>query len=118
MATVAGSAAFAIAPASASPTGIDPCPTIAEPGRHVLTGDIAASGEGERPCLSIESGDVTLDGRGHAVSSGGSRGAIPDVHVEADSTLSHAAVRDLSTETERGIRFVDVNGGPVAGNEL
>ena len=56
------------APSTERPTPIDSCTTITDPGIYQLTGDVGNGSDAEtRGCITIRSGNVTLDGNGHTV---------------------------------------------------
>ncbi len=73
---------------------VDSCTTIDTPGRYALTGAVTDDIENpDAACIEITAGNVTLDGRGHAVT-----GAGAGHGVEIDGTensVSNVTVRDL-----------------------
>ena len=71
---MAGTAVAQEAGNEASPTEIDSCTTIDEPGQYVLTTDIENSTAAE--CIDIETSDVHFDGNGHTVAGNLSRATI------------------------------------------
>ncbi len=84
----------AVSAQRANVSTVDSCTTIDTPGRYALTGNV--SGDIENPdaaCIEITAGNVTLDGRGHAVTGTGAGHGI-----EIDGTenpVSNVTVRDL-----------------------
>ena len=74
-----------------SPTKIDSCTKITEPGRYVLTSDVKGTNE---PCLVVDADGVILDGKNHSVT-----------QTDASST----AVRIKSSNVT--VRNVSVTGG-------
>lgn len=65
------------ATATESPTSIDTCTPITEPGVYELTADIGSGSDvGTFGCIPIRSGNVTLDGNGHTIAGGGSYASI------------------------------------------
>jgi parallel beta-helix repeat protein len=94
---------------------VESCTTIAQPGRYVLTADIADS-EADT-CLRIRSHDVTLLGGGHridGVGAFGSAGVL--VRSNGSRPLENVTVRDVRvTDWDDGIRYIGVESGAVTG---
>ncbi|MFD1588959.1 right-handed parallel beta-helix repeat-containing protein [Halorientalis brevis] len=70
MALLVALAAMGTMPAVAAgeePEVIDDCTTIDEPGHYVLDGTLTDDQNDNEPCISIEAGDVTLDGQGNLI---------------------------------------------------
>ena len=106
-------------PNRAAPTEIRDCQVIDEPGRYVLAEDITGGGNGNftfasQTCLTIESDDIVLEGRGHKVDGigvtdttgitvGGQNASVENV------TVSNVVVTDWN----RGIYVRNSKGGVV-----
>ena len=91
------------APASSerSPTVVDGCTTITEPGRYVLGSDV--ENRTADVCIRIAASDVTLDGGGHIVSGERFRENTTGVLVVGASNVT---VRDLAAvRWTFGVRF-------------
>ena len=96
-------------------TAIDGCTAITEPGRYVLVSNV---GDSERDtCIRIRSSDVVLAGRGHVVDGTGAFGTGGVVaRPGGGGPLSNVTVRNLRVrQWDDAIRYVDVDGGRVAG---
>lgn len=113
--TIAGTEAVA---AESSPTEIDDCKTISEPGRYVITQDITPSSPleiGSGPCIQVEASDVVINGQGHTVLD---RFATADaVHVGVeDRRLSNVTVKNIDVgnlDLYTAIRYRGVDGGSI-----
>lgn len=87
---------------------LDGCGVIDEPGRYVLTADIASDHE---RCLTVSASDVVLDGRSHTVRGSG----IAGITVTGETQLSNVSVRNVSVGGwDYGIYYEGVVGGTVA----
>ena len=101
--------------ASASPTGISSCQTLASPGAYALTSDLTAV---DATCIEITAGDVTLDLAGHTMTCTGSgfEGScqVPaaftshGVYVPPDRNLTGVVVKGPGTITgfDNGVSIV------------
>lgn len=112
-----------------SPTEIDGCTTITDPGEYVLAGDVSPTAVDGYGCVDVRAGDVVLDGRGHAID--GSEAADdeharaagiavnPEGTFEPDARpVENVTVRNVTvTGFTTGIRYESVDGGRIAGVE-
>jgi parallel beta-helix repeat protein len=91
---VAAAAGAVSAQRAGNVSTVDSCTTIDAPGRYALTGNVA--GDIENPdaaCIEITASNVTLDGRGHAVTG---TGAGHGIEIDgSESSVSNVTVRDL-----------------------
>lgn len=100
---------------TATPTRIDSCTTISEPGRYELVADIVNDEETHlsESCIQIESDDVILDGGGHRVDGRGVSGTI-GVHVASSGRLTNVSVIRLTvSDWDWGVHYEGVTGGEV-----
>lgn len=123
-AVVAGSGAFSLERAgwggwgdggSPSPTAIDSCTSITEPGRYLLTADIVddQSTHLSESCIRIEADDVVLDGDGHRLDGRGVSGTV-GIAVSSSGGLSNVSVVRLTvSDWDWGLYYQDVSGGEV-----
>lgn len=113
-----------------SPTEIDECTTITEPGEYVLAEDVSPTTVDGYGCIDVRADDVVLDGRGYtidgsaAVDDGGRVRAAgiavnPEGTFEPDARpVENVTVRNVSvTGFATGIRYESVDGGRIAGVE-
>lgn len=107
-----------------TPTELDSCTTITEPGRYVLTTDIRDSGAAV--CIDIQSSDVHFDGNGYLIEGNLSResienasgGAAPrtrvgvGVNVRTSERVSNVTVENVTTTNWfHGVLSENVSGG-------
>jgi len=98
--------------AQTTPTEIDGCTTIDEPGRYVLTGD-ATDGSPDA-CVDIQSDDVVLDGDGNEIvgnDTGENGTAAVGVADASNVTVRNVTVRNWSA----GVRLTNVSEGTASG---
>lgn len=121
-----------------NPVTIDPPTRISEPGEYVLADDVQGEGAGapSEALVSVESGGVVVDGRGHtlvgddvsdttAVAAGAPDATLADVTVRnlrvvdwefglSFDGVERATVRDVeAAENSYGLLFGDVQRGRV-----
>ncbi len=95
-----------------TPTRIDSCTTIGEPGRYVLAGDVNGNPPLSSACIEVAASDVTLDGRGHAVDGNG----VSDTTGVLVANVSNVTVRNLRvTDWNRGVYVRDASDVTVRG---
>lgn len=113
-----------------SPTEIDDCTTITEPGEYVLTEDVSPTTADGYGCIDVRADDVVLDGRGHVIdgtgaADDGGRARLAGIAVNPEGTfepdgrpVENVTVRNLTvTGFATGIRYESVDGGRIAGAE-
>jgi hypothetical protein len=103
----------AVPTATPTPTAVDDCRIIDEPGYYVLTTDLL-----DRPetvCIDIRASGVTFDGDGYRIDSDDSAStAAVRVADPAGGTLQNVAVEQLEvTDWNDGVRYESVEGGAV-----
>lgn len=115
LAVVAACAPAPVADAGAqSPTRIDSCTTVSEPGRYVLVADVEAADAGQ--CLRIRASDVVLEGRDRAVNGTGAFGTAGVTVGTWDAGVSNVTVRNLTVSGwDDGVRLTNVAASAVAG---
>lgn len=105
-ATIAGvftlGTAIASHPASAQ-RGIDGCTVITAPGTYVLTQDIEHDGSGQA-CIQIRSGNVTLDGQGHTITTS-QEDEDRGIYVVGSSAIDH--IQDVTIQNVEITGFED-----------
>jgi hypothetical protein len=99
--------------ATATPTEVDGCRTIDEPGYYVLTTD--PLDRPETVCIDIRASGVTFDGDGHRIDSDDSAStAAVRVADPAGGTLQNVDVEQLEvTDWNNGVRYESVDDGAV-----
>lgn len=113
-----------------SPTEIESCTTITEPGEYVLAEDVSPATVDGYGCIDVRADDVVLDGRGYtidgsgAVDDGGRVRAAgiavnPEGTFEPDARpVENVTVRNVTvTGFATGLRYESVDGGRIAGVE-
>jgi hypothetical protein len=73
---------------------VSACTTLNESGTYRLSGDLAAPVAGGETCIAVNASDVTVDGRGHAVTGNGSGVGIGVVRAG----LSNVTVRNVTVD--------------------
>ena len=100
---------------------IDNCGVIDEPGRYVLSSDIANGGQGDgftfasQSCVVVRSDDVVIDGRGHRIDAlGNSDTTGVAVAGSEGDPVENVTIRNVAlTDWNRGIYFRHVENGTV-----
>lgn len=99
---------------SASTTTVDSCVTIDSSGKYVLTQDITSTTESDEGCITITTGNVTLDGAGHTVQGSGSGYGI---YVDGSArAVTNVTVRNVQTSNWAvGVFYLGVDNGTIRG---
>lgn len=97
---VTGTSLFAAGPANAqSPTTIDSCTTITEPGTYVLTQDVTNSSE--TVCIDVQASDVVIDGDGHTIDGiDGSETTAVSIESQSNVTVKNLVLSEWRIGTK------------------
>ena len=107
---IAGIGAGVVSAQTGSPTPIDSCGTIDEPGEYVLTTNVTNTSAD--PCIAITASDVVFDGGGHTLA--GNRSNYGVRVDNGDVPQSNVTVRNVAADNwVRAISFVNATGGVV-----